>query len=384
MTFSLSAQADGGGLGFQLNWLESKILNLDDGVKVLSGTAEQGSLSGIGVNGNMVYTSNGYEGLDKITFQLSDGSESTIDVRALSESDSTINVSGRRINDDQFGPSRYANGNRYTINSVPYYNGETIVRITEQQLLEGIVNENGTTEGLSVTLDSSYVQTFGDLKEFDVTYVEEEKAYYISNINLDGQIGNTSNDAFLVNFTVTDTTNGYEALNFTSFLDKQGEAPADYVSPVVPEITIDEPPALQDPFEGYDPMNTWQPQRRVEINPGGPAAESRGDELVINDANGRLFGINNRASDSTYDDITGVAFVMGAEGSFDDGSIAGDDYVGTLEFDLKEGYRTTANFNQGQLSPIEGFISADGTLDGAMVDTETGEVLALFENVNVL
>ena len=147
---------------------------------------------------------------------------------------------------------------------------------------------------------------------------------------------------------------------------------------------VDLLPAFQDPFEGYDPLNNWKPQRRLEINPGGPAAEPLGDELVINDANGRLFGINNRASDSTFDDITGVAFVMGAEGSFDDGSIAGDEYVGTLEFDLKEGYRTTANFNSAQLSPIEGFISADGTLDGALVDTENGEVLALFESVEVL
>lgn len=146
---------------------------------------------------------------------------------------------------------------------------------------------------------------------------------------------------------------------------------ADFVEPVTP-------------FEGYDPINDWQPQRRVEINPGGPAADPLGDELVINDADGRLFGINNRASDSTYDDITGVAFVMGEVGAFDDGSIAGDEYIGTLEFDLQEGYRTTANFNTAQLDPIMGSVSADGTLDGAMVDTETGAVLALFQDVTVL
>jgi len=152
-------------------------------------------------------------------------------------------------------------------------------------------------------------------------------------------------------------------------------------------VCVDELPFFEDPtvpFEGYDPINNWQPQRRLEINPGGPAAEPLGDELVINDARGRLFGLNNRASDGTFDELTGVAFVMGAEGAFDDGTIAGKEYIGTLEFDLQEGYRTTANFNNAQLSPIMGSVSADGTLDGALVDTETGAVMALFENVNVL
>lgn len=705
---SLVGQTDGGGAVFVLNWIENEVLKLESGVTIVSASSEQADVSVVNLD-YITYRSNGYEGTDTLTLTLSDGTTTNLTVRSLSESDSTIDVSGRRLNDDQFGSGSYSNGNRYTINAVPYYDGQTVVRITEQELLEGIVNENGTTEGLEVTLNSSYVQDFDNYTPFDITYSESEKAYYISNIDLTGQDGNTVNDAFLVNFTVTDTTNGYESLNFTSVIDRGGVAPEGYVQPELPlpdpeitllveqqggrafgegtllnylgidpssgisisgysnvengrissfgseetafvpdrtfegveqvtvnlsdgtsreiafyvvsdsnetissierrrqdlfvfnedfpagggrysygtqirgyegskvvtwredeltfgitqadgstdgleveflgarvwvgsrsnytkvevdynaatktysatipdnalvtssgatvlltdvEITdttnsesnpfivtnwtkfldapegsiladdpnlrnfliengagyytfesgylvpvdvsgitdesellgiyycdpatgdlnaqfmdpttgdvapnfgettppapgtypsgtlfeelctcVDELPAFQDPFEGYDPLNNWKPQRRLEINPGGPAAEPLGDELVINDANGRLFGINNRASDSTFDDITGVAFVMGAEGSFDDGSIAGDEYVGTLEFDLKEGYRTTANFNSAQLSPIEGFISADGTLDGALVDTENGEVLALFESVEVL
>ena len=381
MTFTLAAQADGGGSSFSLRWLVEDRLQLSPDVTVIAVEAGEGDASLREFKGVefITYDSQGFSGSTELSLSLSDGSSIIVPVQSLSESDSTIDISGRRINDEQFGPSRYSNGNRYTINTVPYYDGETVLRIPSEDLLDGILNENGTTEGLSVTLDSAYIALANnERRSFDITYVASEDAYYISGIDRNGYVGSPSTDALIVSITVSDETNGYDPLVFTSIIDRAGAAPDGYVQPELPVLV--EPT----PFEGYDPINNWQPQRRLEINPGGPAAEPLGDELVINDARGRLFGLNNRASDGTFDELTGVAFVMGAEGAFDDGTIAGKEYIGTLEFDLQEGYRTTANFNNAQLSPIMGSVSADGTLDGALVDTETGAVMALFENVNVL
>lgn len=130
-------------------------------------------------------------------------------------------------------------------------------------------------------------------------------------------------------------------------------------------------------YEGYDPLNNWKPAVRKEINPGGAAADYLGDELFQNQPSGRLMGLNNRASDSTFGDIEFGAFVMGEAGSFDDGSIAGDQYVGTLVTNMEEGFRWSGNFNRAQRSPLNGL----GAMDGALVDTQTGDVLAVYENV---
>ena len=201
-------------------------------------------------------------------------------------------------------------------------------------------------------------------------------------------IGNSTNSVAYNSYTIETeegdiTITSSDGSPFTIYFGLLDSLPDSFYSGILDSL----PGSLEEtvePYEGYDPLNNWRPQRRLEINPGGPAADPLGDELVINDARGRLFGINNRASDTTYDSLTGVAFVMGEEGAFDDGSIAGDEYVGTLEFDLQEGYRTTANFNNAQLNPILGAVSPEGTLDGALVDTETGAVMALFEDVTVI
>lgn len=131
---------------------------------------------------------------------------------------------------------------------------------------------------------------------------------------------------------------------------------------------------LPEYFE-YSPLNDWKPAARIEINPGGPAAEALGDQSFQND--GRLMGLNNRVGDSTYGDLQGVAYVLGKNGAFDDLSIRDDDYIGTMEFSKQDGYRTSADFNSAQQTPL----AEEQVLDGALVDVKTGDVLIKYDDV---
>ena len=244
-----------------------------------------------------------------------------------------------------------------------------------REVIESQFNDDGTlslfTSVQSITLKTGEVISNETSSEFPslVPLLRDSEVIEVTNIGGDIIISESE----LYDWDLVDTVNifysanGIEGVINVSVQDYSASQDLDFV--YTPEEST--------PFEGYDPLNNWQPAVRKEINPGGAAADYLGDELFQNQPSGRLMGLNNRASDSTFGDIEFGAFVMGEAGSFDDGSIAGDQYVGTLVTDMEEGFRWSGNFNRGQRSPLDGL----GAMDGALVDTQTGDVLAVYENV---